>query len=494
MTDGQLGSSFRDPSGVIFSHEGTIYRQVNSCYQEDYDLLKNSGLYDELVESGALIAHEEVDLDFRLSDVAYRILKPRYIPFISYPYEWCFSQLKDAALLTLSIERRALERGMTLKDCSAYNVQFDRGRPIFIDTLSFEGYVEGEPWVAYRQFCQHFLAPLALMSRVDVRLSQLMRVYIDGIPLDLASALLPRRTWGNFRLALHIHAHAKAQGRYADAGADGESVPQPRRKVGRLARIGMIDSLENAVRGMRWKPAGTTWGDYYSATNYTDDAFEHKRKLVDEYLGQLSPATVWDLGANTGEFSRVAAERGISTVSFDIDPAAVELNYLREEDEAKANVLPLLLDLTNPSPGLGWDNDERMDVPQRGPADVVMGLALVHHLAIGNNVPLEHVADYFAKLAPHLIIEFVPKSDSQIKRLLATREDIFSDYTEAGFERAFASRFRIVRSEPVHESERTLYLMERLSASDNASVADRLGKTGSVPGSTAAQSQGAKGE
>lgn len=465
MSDGPLGSSFRDPSGVIFSHAGNLYRQVNSSYRDDYDQFMESGFYDQLVADGALVSHEEADLDLRLSDAAYKVLRPRRIPFISYPYEWCFSQLQDAALLTLDLHRRALEHDMVLKDCSAYNVQFDRGKPIFIDTLSFERQREGEPWVAYRQFCQHFLAPLALMSRVDVRLSQLLRVYIDGIPLDLASRLLPRRSWANFGFALHLHLHAKAQGKYADAAAEGESPKaEAKKKVSQLGHIGLVDSLRNVIRKMTWKPAGTEWGDYYQATNYSDTAFAHKRTLVGEYLESIRPETVWDLGANTGEFSRVAAEKGIRTVSFDIDPAAVEQNYRRDLDAAQENVLPLLLDLTNPSPGLGWDNDERMDVADRGPADVVMALALVHHLAIGNNVPLERVADYFAKLAKRLIIEFVPKSDSQVRRLLATREDIFPDYDEAGFEAALKRRFRIIRAERVQQSERTLYLMERLDA------------------------------
>lgn len=199
-----MPGSFRDPSGFIFFENGSLYRQVNIVYRENYDQLINSGLYETLVRLGLMVSHEEVDLHYARTNSAYRILKPALIPFISYPYEWCFSQLKDAALTTLEIQKKALDFGMSLKDASAYNIQFLDGKPVFIDTLSFEKYEEGQPWVAYRQFCQHFLAPLALMCFSDVRLNQLLRIYPDGIPLDLASCLLPLRTFLKFSLLSHI--------------------------------------------------------------------------------------------------------------------------------------------------------------------------------------------------------------------------------------------------------------------------------------------------
>ena len=217
-----LPSSFRDPSGFIFTHNNILYRQVNQCYAADFDQLTDSGLYDALVKSEYLIPHEVLTDDdaSALSSATgvYRIIKPQPILTISYPYEWCFSQLKDAALLTLKIQLIAMRFGMTLKDASAYNIQFYHGKPVFIDTLSFEKYEEGKPWVSYKQFCQHFLAPLALMSRTDVRLSQLMRNYIDGIPLDLASRLLSKRSYLNFSLLSHIHLHAKTQQKFAGSG------------------------------------------------------------------------------------------------------------------------------------------------------------------------------------------------------------------------------------------------------------------------------------
>ncbi len=456
-SNGQLSASFRDPSGFLFWRDKVLLRQVNRKYEQEYTQFMESGLCDKLVKAGLLIPHAEVDEAPAEAELAYKILKPERVPFISYPYEWSFSQLKDAALATLSIQRRALRAGMSLKDASAYNIQFVRGRATLIDTLSFESYKEGQPWVAYRQFCQHFLAPLALMASRDVRLNQLLRVYIDGIPLDLASGLLPSKTRFKFGLLTHIHLHAGAQKRYS-----GTDVKSRAGTMSRQAMTGLIDSLESTIRKLEWKPGGTEWENYYTITNYSDAAFEHKKALVREWSERSRPSLVWDLGANTGVFSRLAGETGAFVVSSDIDPTAVEQNYLQVKSQKAQNILPLLLDLTNPSPSLGWANEERDSFGARGPADLALALALIHHLAISNNVPLSQVADFFAKVGKRLIIEFVPKSDSQVQKLLVSRQDIFPDYTRPGFESAFERRFKIAEAVSIRESERVLYLMERL--------------------------------
>jgi hypothetical protein len=240
-------ASFRDPSGFLFVRESSLFRQVNITYKENYDHLMTSGLYRALVDAELLIPHDEIDVEPAKPDKAYKIIKPELIEFISYPYEWCFSQLKDAALTTLKVHKKAFDFGMSLKDCSAYNIQFRKGKPIFIDTLSFEKYHEGQPWVAYRQFCQHFLAPLALMSHRDIRLNQLLRVYIDGVPLDLASSLLPLSTRFSFSLLSHIHLHARSQKHYAS-----RSVDTSRYKINRLSFLGLVDNLESAIKRLKW--------------------------------------------------------------------------------------------------------------------------------------------------------------------------------------------------------------------------------------------------
>jgi hypothetical protein len=453
----QLPGSFRDPSGFLFQQDGVIYRQVNLAYKDDYDHLMDSGLYQTLVDDNLLIPHGEVGIEPLVSELAHKVIKPEPIPFVSYPYEWCFSQLRDAALTTLKIQRKALDFGMSLRDSSAYNIQFKDGRPVFIDTLSFGKYREGEPWVAYRQFCQHFLAPLVLMSYKDIRLSQLLSIHIDGLPLDLASCLLPWRTRLSFSLLSHIHLHARSQKHFAD-----KPINVRQQRVSRYAFVGILNSLESTVKRLKWQPVGTEWADYYHDTNYSQEASEHKKTTVAGFLDRVRPATVWDLGANVGIFSRLASDRGIPTVSFDVDTAAVEKNYLDSVARGETNILPLVLDLTNPSPGIGWENKERMSLKERGPADVVLALALVHHLAISNNVPFFKIAGFLSDIGHRLIVEFIPKSDSQIQRLLATRDDIFPDYTRPAFEQEFNRYFTIDDWTDIRESQRTLYLMRRI--------------------------------
>ena len=452
----KLPSSFRDPDGFLFNLNGILYRQVNQNYQKDYDHLIKSGLYEILTKSGLLIPHAEKDTQSPYPDQAYKIIKPEIINFISYPYEWCFSQLKDAALLTLQIQKESIGKGMSLKDCSAFNIQFKKGKPVFIDSLSFEKYRKGEPWVAYRQFCQHFLAPLALMCSVDVRLNYLLKHFIDGIPLDLASKLLPLSTHFNFSLLTHIHLHSNAQKRFSDNPS-----ASTKRQMSHLSFLGIIDSLETTIKKIKLKISKSEWSNYYQETNYSSESFRQKEKIVSGYLQKISPKGLWDLGSNTGLFSRIASRQGIQTISFDIDPMAIEKNYKQVIASNEKNLLPLVMDLTNPSAGTGFQNEERLSLIKRGPTEVVLALALIHHLAISNNLPFELIAQFFSKICQTLIVEFIPKEDSQVQRLLKSRRDIFPHYTQNFFEKEFKKFFTINHADKIKDSQRTTYLMSK---------------------------------
>ena len=459
MSPTVVPASFRDPAGFVWADGGAIYRHVGEGHREHYDAFMSSGLYDELVGEGMLVPHVETTEVASPRPGAYKILKPEVVDFISYPYEWSFSQLKDAALVTLDIQKRAMERGLTLRDATAYNIQFHRGRPILIDTLSFGVAPAGKPWIAYRQFCQHFLAPLALMAYVDVRFGSLSRTYIDGVPLDLTSNLLPRSTRFNAGLQTNIHIQARVERRHVSAGAP-PKVKQ--REMSEQALKGIVWNLERTVRKLEWSMPKTAWRDYYEeAGHYSDDAAAHKKELVASFLDDAGGRSVWDLGGNVGVFSRIAASKGRNVVCFDVDPGCVEVNYRKVKEGAETAVLPLLSDLRNPVPALGWANRERAAFAERGPADVAMALALIHHLAIGNNVPLDMVAEFFAELGNRLIIEFVPKSDPMVQSLLANREDIFPSYDQPGFERAFGKFFETERVEQLKGSDRVMYLLRR---------------------------------
>jgi hypothetical protein len=452
-------SSFRDPAGFVFKHSSVIYRQINQAGAEDYDHFISSGLYQALIDKGWLVEHQEIKdtSKFDQSKKRYKIIQPAAVPFISYPYEWTFHQLRDAALLTLKVQKLAIEHGMILKDSSAYNVQFIGRKPIFIDTLSFWRYNEGDPWEGYKQFCEHFVAPLALASYASPEILQILKVFIDGVPLKLATQMLPSKARFKKGLLAHIYLHAASQKKYDKPNVE---KPNKKRSVSRLALNGLMASLESTVKKLSLSGRQTQWGDYYNDTNYSKNAFDEKKKVVKQLLQSISPKveTVWDMGANDGTFSDIAVDLGAYTIAFDMDTLAVELNY-QKSDKNNGSLLPLVQDLANPSPALGWAHSERHSLEERGPADAVLALALIHHLAITGHSPFSQVAEYFSRLGKYLIIEFVPKDDSKVQLLLAGfSRNTFSGYTEENFESAFEKHFKLVDKKPVKGSKRVIYL------------------------------------
>jgi hypothetical protein len=450
-------SSFRDCSGFVFSQNATLYRQINRVYKDDYERLINSGLCRHLVDKKLLIPHQEISPQPAFSDDAYKIIRPDPIPFISYPYEWCFSQFKDAALTTLTIQKTALAYGMSIKDASPFNIQFSGGKPVLIDTLSFETYRQGKPWVAYEQFCRQFLAPLALMAHVDARLHQLLRIHLDGLPLDLTSSLLPRRTWLKFPLLVHLHLHAKSQKRFAGRTPDLE-----KHSINKRGFLAFLENLEKAINGLYWHPPQTAWGDYEAASSYSAAALNHKTEVVSKFLNEIKPKTVWDLGANAGEFSRIPAGKKILTIAFDRDSVAIEKLYLNCKKDSEEYLLPLVLDITNPSPGLGWANRERDSLLARGPAETLIVLALIHHLVAGQHLPLSLIAGFFRELGRTLIIEFIPPRDRRAQQLFRGKNAFPEEYSQDKFETTFRNHFKILKRVRIRNSLRSLYLMERL--------------------------------
>ena len=453
--------SFRDPSGFIFWQDGQPYRQIQRSFAAEWDAFEASPLKQRLIDADRLIPYESVPIERAQAADAHAVIRPEKIEFISYPYEWTFGELRDAALLTLDAQLDAMAEGWQLKDASAYNVQFRDARPILIDSLSFEPLDDGAPWVAYRQFCEHFLAPLALIARRDVRLASLLRADPDGVPLDLASGLLPWRTRLNFGLLSHVHLHARAQRRYAGNEDEGDVDAARGARISRQRLEGLIRNLRGTVERLRWEPAGTEWSDYADHTSYGDAATADKARLVEAFVGEAKGSRLWDLGANTGRYSRIAADAGKRVLAFDIDPAAAERNYRQLRTEGRSDILPLILDVANPSPGIGWAGRERRSLLDRADPDITLALALVHHLAISRNVPLPMVLGLFADLAPWAIVEFVPKEDRMVRRLLATRRDVFPEYTLDGFRAAATERFEVVQEAPIEDSLRVLFLLRR---------------------------------
>ena len=464
--------SLRDPSGCVFTVGDTIYRALREDYEPSYEMLMQSGLYDKLVYHGLLNPHVEVDDKLEIvarADQAKvaprtasqdnwlrsRIIKPERVEFISYPYEWCFSQLKAAAIATLRAQRLSLEFDMSLKDASAYNIQFHRGRALLIDTGSFEPYRHGKPWIAYSQFVRHFLAPLTLMVKCSPEMNKLALSYTDGIPIELACELLPWHTWLNPSLAVHLLGNKMARKASQDKRAGTEAnIKMPKEHL-----LALLDDLESLIERMTLKTKRSTWSHYYQDNSYSKIAASSKEEIVTQFVDEINPYSVWDIGANNGYFSKLCADKGIFTISLDADIRCVEDNFQNAQAENQNNLMPLVFDLTVPTPSAGWSNKERQGLALRGPAELILALALVHHLAIAQNIPLKEIAAYFSELGQNLVIEFVPKDDVQVQRLLALRDDVFERYDQRSFEEYFSRYFDIVKKQTVADSQRVLYLM-----------------------------------
>jgi hypothetical protein len=451
---GQHSSSYRDPSGFVFVHHNALYLKINQCYKEHFEILLGSGLYQQLTSKGLLVINDDVPYNITGDASYYKTFKPEPIPFISYPYEWCFNQLKDAALLTLEVNREALARGLILKDATPYNVQFHQGKPIFIDTLSFEKYHEEEPWIAYRQFCEQFLAPLALMHYLKYPLSQLFLAYPDGIPISLVSRMLPLKSRLQASTLLHIHLQAKLSG----------AVPKKQNKQAGFSRSklkNILESLAAAVRSFHLDQPSGTWSGYYTEALERPDYIADKKRIISSWLDTLPPLkSAFDAGANEGLFSALLSERGILTISGDSDHYSINNLYKKTKAESINNILPLLLDLALPTPGIGVHNQERLSLTERLSVDLVMALAVIHHLAIGRNIPFTLIAEQLKQYGPYLIIEFVPKEDKKVQEMLEQKKDIYSDYSEPGFREAFTKNYEVLRETSIGHSGRKLFLMK----------------------------------
>jgi hypothetical protein len=456
MTFDKEQSSFRDSDGYVFYAGGEVYRAISPGYKATWEALIRADFFNSLLRDKKLPNYSEVSSEDVVKNdlTVYKVLKVEKIPFISYPSEWSFEQLKKAALLTLSIQKQALLQGFSLKDASAFNVQFRGPKAVFIDLLSFDIYEEGKPWVAYGQFCRHFLGPLLLLSYGREGLQSLFVSHIDGLPLKLVSGLLPARSRFNLLAYTHIHLHA----RFEDRHSENTRVKQGALKISKARTLAILEHLEQGIRKLSLKKSRTNWTDYYSNFSYTNEGYEAKKAFVEKHMARTKPGLCIDLGANTGEFSEIASRYSTNVVAFDNDVEVVRAIQTKKTP----NILALVADLSNPTPAHGWNGRERKALNERlQNADVVMALALIHHLCIGNNVPLGELANFFAGFSNKLIIEFVPKDDEQVKKLLVTRKDIFGGYTYDNFVKSFSAFFQVEDTQPIPGSGRVILFLRR---------------------------------
>ena len=445
-------ASYRDNSGFVFTQNGQVYRYIHPAYESHYTQFMQGGLYDELVKKSALIPHAEIADTSAFNFTEGRILLPEQIPFISYPYEWSFDMWKDAALLTLQIATASLQKEMILKDATPFNIQFYKGKPVFIDTLSFENYEPGKPWAAYRQFCECFLAPLLLMHYCHPDIGKFFTVYPNGIPMEVLVTLLPKKARWNVNTQLHVYLQAKFAGKQNKKPSGENNFTKQKLQL-------LLKGLESFVQKLSPKKVKTTWDDYYTDTILGDNYLQAKTALVKSFISIIEFKNVIDLGANDGHFSLLFDDTK-NVIATDFDANCINELYLKNKKAKRSNILPLVNNITTPSPSIGWNNTERDSITARLKTDLVMALALVHHLAIANNVPLPLIADWLSNMAPYLIIEFVPKEDEKVKLLLQHRKDIFDGYNIENFKTIFANKYQIIKEEKVGNTQRVLFLMK----------------------------------
>lgn len=453
--------SFRDHAGAVLDGEECVYRAINHSFAPVWDAVCASGFFESPAARESIISFREIE---PLPGVWKTLASPR-LPFISYPYEWCFGQLKTAALHTLDVFDAALEKGLWLRDATAYNIQFQGGKPIFIDLLSFEPRKKSKPWPAYRQFCSFFLGPLALMSKKSSLCGRFLRDWIEGLPLELVSSLLPFSTYLSPSLAMHLHYHARLQKQYEDPRKAAEKVKHLR--LSENAAQNLSRALRIAVEGLKLpRSISTEWGDYYNDTNYSQIAADFKKDKIDKIVGGLQGEKnlAVDIGANTARYSSFLADSFKQVLAVDIDYLAIEKLWAHVTENKISNLLPLVMDLCNPSPAIGWDNSERESFQQRCKADYLSALAVIHHLVFSGGIPLPVLAKGFAHLirpGGTAVIEWVPLEDSQVQRLLASREYVGQEYSLDYFLKSFSIWFNLVEIQPIQDSRRQLAVFHR---------------------------------
>ncbi|HLK27450.1 MAG TPA: hypothetical protein VKT28_02630 [Puia sp.] len=450
-------ASFKDPSGFVFKANGKYYRQVNKSYKEDYDLLMSSGLYKALVDKKLLIPHTELNENFTQSEDWYKTLLPEQLSFISYPYEWSFDELKDAAWVTLRVLKIAVKHGMILKDGTSFNIQFHEGRPVFIDTLSFEKYDESKPWIAYKQFCECFLFPLYLEHYHKVDIQKLLSVYLEGIPATTTAKLLPAKSRFKISAWLHVFLQASVTAKTKPTNQTATA------SFNKAKLLNLIESLQSAIKPLHVKTTiQSTWNNYYGETILSKNYLDAKEKVFRDFVSDINDGRTMDVGCNDGYFSKILAEKNSNVIAVDFDSQCVNKLYLDIKAGSVKGILPFCIDLTNPSPAVGFNHSERQSFAERAKADTVTALALIHHIVLSKNVPFSDVAKMFSDITKkHLVIEFVPISDEKSQQLVANKTTYHKPYDPDAFENHFLQYFEIERKQIISGTERILYRLKK---------------------------------
>ena len=457
--------SYRDPDGFVFFQGNRVFRALTREGLASYRVFRQSPLCQWAEEGHWVTPTWETDAVFAGSvaesfpDVV-GIMEQQRIPFVSYPYEWSFDMLKDAALHMLDLVLHSASHGFTLKDATAYNIHFVGSRPILVDILSLAKYVPGSPWMGYTQFCEQCLFPLALSAHRGVHFQPFLRSYLEGIPLHVMKPLLGGLGWRKAGMFQHVLLQSFLQNGFQD------TPPALKTSFQKLAFsldhvTAMVRAMKKVVTSLHVR-SRSHWVGYAEHRSYAASAIEAKQRFVDKHLEIMRPDTVWDIGCNTGEFSLIARKHAELVIAMDADPDSVNHLYRHCRDARLQGILPLVMDVTNPSPGLGWHNRARQSLLERGKPTAVLMLAVLHHLCLTHNVPFGYIFDFLSGVdAKYVMIEFVPKSDPMVKTLLTNREDVYPWYHPAAFEAEAFKSFAPVDQLELSPGGRVVYCLQR---------------------------------
>ncbi|MBS1638660.1 MAG: hypothetical protein JSR12_01275 [Bacteroidetes bacterium] len=447
--------SYKDDKAFVFKQGENFYRCLLNNYEKEYDCLMNSGLYTELISKNLIISHTELSNHEIVEDNIYKIILPQQIDFVNYPYEWSFSQWKDVCIALLSINLIAVKYGMIVKDATPYNFTFIGSKCVLFDTSSFTFYNANEPWNAYRQFCEEMLGPLLLTKYNGLEWPKLNRAAITGLPLKFVSKQLPIKSLLNSLCFWHIHLHSFFKN--GKSSSENSLKKNTKNQTPELLQLLLLN-----IKSLNIKKEKSVWNNYYETNIESQEYLEHKQSVIENWLKKISPISVADIGANTGNFSFIAAKYTDKVYAFDSDTNCVEDLFTKCKEKQLQNITCVVEDMANPAPGMGWMNEEKISLLNRLKANTVLALAVLHHLCITKYLPFEFVAKLFACISnEYLIIEFVPKEDNKVKLLLNNREDIFTNYKEEKFKKDFSAYFDFIEEISLNASSRKLFLCRK---------------------------------
>ena len=453
--------SFRDPAGKIFYHDNQVYRELTEAGKKRFQFLNENNLLKKLIDKEFLIKTEIIDSkkSFKLEEESNLVIKHEKIDFISYPYEWTFDQLKDAAIFHLDLQIFLLEHDAKLIDATAYNIQFKNNKPLFIDVLSIDKYVDGEFWYGHKQFCENFLNPLLLKSKKGIDFNNWFKGNLEGISTSEINNILSWKDYLSYTIFFHVFLLNKIDTKSKISPKITQDKSKNLNRLSKNSFLSILKKLNNFIKKLNPKKQASTWDKYSKDNTYDEEESLIKLRIANEFYDKNNIKSLVDLGCNDGRFSEYAAQRKINVIGFDFDLNALNRAYNKSKKK-NLNFLPLYSDFTNPSSNLGWNDSERKSLNIRGKFEAAIALALIHHLVIAKNIPLEQAVKWLVSFSPIGLIEFVPKEDPTSQIMLSLKGDIFPDYNEKKFEEILSTYKKIKKISKITNSDRKIYEYE----------------------------------